>query len=331
MALKRAVDAEWETSASKTREADIPQLNDDCIRLLLELALGQRTLATYGADGRVIESRNYYGSPHWMEPDDRPSGSIHTFRQVCRKWERIASLLVRTARVSDNDNPDEILSIPKLFPNATTLNRTYKWNWEPEIDRVCKQLCANQLDTSTIFLPTVNGYRPPHERRIRARDGTIVNHMFIEYIQYNEFRNAAHAYVFQAAWAMIIPSLKSIVLDDSNAVIPIYIDDVTVVTELDLFRAAQHPTNTPWVGLGIADVPEKIRNRVQLHVIIDSDHCREFIHGIQAWFAHPIVVHTVPSFSGYTNSTEEGFPVLFRDGLLYRELWRTRGLAAPLL
>lgn len=97
---------------------DLPPLPIDCWHIIMELALGQRTCATFGLGGRVNEARDYYGNI-----TQSGFASIHPMRLVSRAWNRIASQLVRSLYL-DNGLSKKIrhpLSIADTFPNVTRI------------------------------------------------------------------------------------------------------------------------------------------------------------------------------------------------------------------
>lgn len=97
---------------------NLPALPNDCWRIIMELALGQRTCATFGAGGRVNEARDYYGNI-----TQSGFASIRPLRLVSRAWNRMASQLVRSLFL-ENGHSKTIrhpLSMADTFPNVARI------------------------------------------------------------------------------------------------------------------------------------------------------------------------------------------------------------------
>lgn len=344
---KRKADEGWLASDAKTQAVQtIPSLNNDCIRAIMELALGQRTLATYGADGRtVVESRDYYGER--LTPRREKAGvSIHTLRRVCRKWERIASSLVRTAKVGMDAEAALILRIPSLFPNVVTLKRQSCREVAPVITTVCNQLRANRSSSSTVFLPPLHKSATPYERIVQTRDGRSVKYVFVNGTKLTTPIRSVDAYVFNGSCKDMVASLNSMASDGSNAVILIYLCDPTFFSYADVASYTGDPESRRELvkrarlekkmalERAFATVPEQVRNRVQIHYISTEFGCAKFIRWIQPWFARPTVFHTysVEHARSTTVLVMQGGPrKLYRDADLYCDLWDSHAIAAPLI
>lgn len=120
---------------------NLPALPNDCWRIIMELALGQRTCATFGAGGRVNEARDYYGNI-------TQSGfvSIRPLRLVSRAWNRMASQLVRSLYL-DNGASKKVrhqLSIADTFPNVARICYYASEIWEQYAEFAEKLRCKLQ-------------------------------------------------------------------------------------------------------------------------------------------------------------------------------------------
>lgn len=335
MALKRAADAEWETSAPNAPKNDVPQLNDDCIRLLLELALGQRTRATYGADGRVVESRDYYGSPYWPATHFW-HGSIHTFRRVCRQWNKIASSLVRVVIIREEMSPASIMYLPTLFPNASTIDwsRNTSFPDRASINRgfdAHRHIIMPKCPSCTFDVYTDNSNPRDIVRNILARNNTIVRNIHAKYGLTQGLCSEFHVYRFRS-WQYFYPTLN--LTESTNLVagtiVTVFVEEGDPTQHYDTCKIISRLTESL-----VRAQAAGILQHIQLHLMIDSCDRADFILDAQAFFPRKFVIHT--SFkasrrSGSPFHKRSSFaPNVFFDAHMYRALWASQGLIEPLV
>lgn len=172
-----------EPAPSPTPSTAVLDLPDDCLRIVLELALSQRTMSVYRADGTVSEPRDYY-DVEWLD-----SCSIHTMRRVSKQWNRVASSLVRTIRTHDYwfksmPPPGALLA---LFPNATAVScnphSSTSMAAADALVRDMKQCWNTRYGSAAVHITSIvraqnegNISSFMFQRRIRRRDGTFVTH-----------------------------------------------------------------------------------------------------------------------------------------------------------
>lgn len=151
---RQIVDKSTALAQSVTRvgtDYDLPALPNDVWRIIMELALGQRTCATFGAGGRINEARDYYGNV-----TQTGFASIHTLRLVSRAWNRMASQLVRSLFL-ENGHSKRIrhpLSMADTFPNVSMIrfhapenNTEYRRHVEQLRARLHKQWSERHPDS----------------------------------------------------------------------------------------------------------------------------------------------------------------------------------------
>lgn len=128
---KRAASAKWK-AGDRARAAlgetsptnvNLPPLPLDCWRIIMELALGQRTLAKFGPSGAVVSARDYYGNVACGD-----FASIRVLRLVSRAWNAAASQLVRAIRLGPRPMKEihDFSPIADLFPNAARIFYHYR-------------------------------------------------------------------------------------------------------------------------------------------------------------------------------------------------------------
>lgn len=168
-----------------TVDYEMPTLPMDCWRIIMELAVGHRTLATFGPGGTVNEACDYYGSPFHGD-----YASLHSLRLVSRAWNATASTLVRGI-VLDNKDSKKVrhpLSIAQTFPSVirikykaracagykeyiSTLVATLKVQWNKRYPGSTRTIV---VQGTYHFLNDL-----AYTVRMQARNGNISRHAFV--------------------------------------------------------------------------------------------------------------------------------------------------------
>lgn len=337
---KRAADDEWVQSDAKSQASaeaerpEMPHLNDDCIRVVMELALGQRTLATYGADGHtVVEARDYYGSPYWPATHFW-HGSIHTFRLVCRSWNRIASPLVRVVIFREEMSLDLIIRLPKLFPDASTIVWSRNEHF-PSRDLVCDSFDDHRRRIlpncpPCTFVDCAKAANP-HVlvRALLARNNTIVRDTHAEYDLWDGLNSESRAYRFRS-WKYFCQTLSATTPANfsPNAVIAMFVE----AGDPEQHRKTFDRISQLKESLAKAQAAGFLQH-IQLHLMIDSSDRDAFITQAQTFFPHKFIIHTSfkPSWrSGSPFHKRSTFaPNVFFDAPMYRALWASQGILIP--
>lgn len=251
--------------------AAVLALPDDCLRIVLELALSQRTMSVYRADGSVSEPRDYYDVA-WLD-----SCSIHTMRCVSKQWNRVASSLVRTIRIRGHLFKNVLPSwdVTGLFPNATAISYNphapVSVQAAEETSRIMKRRWDMRYGGIPDHITLVakpehnnNGYRRLFHRVIRRRDGTFVTH------QIGAVASLSHADVFRLNVQLFAILLAQYVppTEPRQSKIRVYLDDV------EHWRDSDHLDR-------VEKIPANIRMMFDIHIMTpngDSRWTLPFVH-----------------------------------------------------
>jgi len=308
-------------------------LPDDCVRIIMEFAVGRRLMATFGAGGRVNEARTYYGNH-----DKNGYLSIHMMRLVSRKWNRIASKLVSILRfkITHLRIRFDHAYMANLFPNVTYIKL-------PITEKDMRTFIADLNAIKSLLVknrPTINGpysvfmhgehgalRSAPHAwtRRFYQPSGEYIRHLYVRDFA-REFQcqempslpaRPSDVWHF-AKLSVFIQFMKSLKPTAEMQINPITVQITTGCTL---------PPTSQSLKENLETLELEVRNAVQIHVIEHEMQLYTY-QQLQMLFPRRFIYHvTAAHWKRWTNISRLVYP----DAPAYTKLLANRSMLEPIV
>lgn len=307
----------------------LPQLPSDCVRIIMELALGQRTEATFGPGGIVNRTHVLYGL---FDQERATSTSIGTLRRVCRRWAEIGAPLVRAMRITAANirympQPKEVA---EKFHNVQAVSLSQPAYGVDKARKFCAALAplldaqwrdTHKITCRVVRVPWIEDFKERMAASVIrtipcSRDGDVVRHYLcrVETLQSLFYANV---------WRFDSQQIAAVMMGHFIAMTPVEsINNRRVRVQLFLDRVLQKS-----LYAALLNMPRALRDAIELHLIILVPYPHDLLP-LQAFFLAPIVVHCLPKARKRFSAFE---PHVYGDGTLYQKLATTQGILEPLI